>query len=221
MKTEDVFVCNDNFFGVQSYGISVTTLEEVFMKVSGQSIDDDDTAEYHISHNTSDSLVSEASNPALLKPSNTKPLCFELHLKLCRSLCFAVGKGCSLIFAAVCNFIGFFTAKFCGCGMLTQSTLWKHSKALISKRAISARRDRRTIVFQLFIPAVFLLFGLLFLRLKPHPDQDSVTLTTSYFNPLLSGGGGGGPIPFNLTLPIAKQVCSIFDHSFSRGEAVI
>ncbi|XP_020114345.1 ABC transporter A family member 1 isoform X2 [Ananas comosus] len=208
MKTEDVFVCNDNFFGVQSYGISVTTLEEVFMKVSGQSIDDDDTAEYHISHNTPDSLVSEASNPALLKPSNTKPLCFELHLKLCRSLCFAVGKGCSLIFAAVCSFIGFFTAKFCGCGMLTQSTLWKHSKALISKRAISARRDRRTIVFQLFIPAVFLLFGLLFLRLKPHPDQDSVTLTTSYFNPLLSGGGGGGPIPFNLTLPIAKQVAA-------------
>ncbi|CAJ1912333.1 unnamed protein product [Sphenostylis stenocarpa] len=42
--------------------------------------------------------------------------------------------------------------------------------------------------------------------LKPHPDQQSLTLSTSHFNPLLSGGGGGGPIPFNLSLPIAEKV---------------
>ncbi|CAI9277602.1 unnamed protein product [Lactuca saligna] len=39
-----------------------------------------------------------------------------------------------------------------------------------------------------------------------HPDQPSITFTTSNFNPLLSGEGGGGPIPFDLSLPIAKQV---------------
>jgi ATP-binding cassette subfamily A (ABC1) protein 3 len=71
----------------------------------------------------------------------------------------------------------------------------------------SARRDRKTIVFQLLIPAVFLLFGLLFLKLKPHPDQRSLTFTTSKFNPLLRGGGGGGPIPFDMSWPIAKEVC--------------
>ncbi|CAH1449941.1 unnamed protein product [Lactuca virosa] len=38
-----------------------------------------------------------------------------------------------------------------------------------------------------------------------HPDQPSITFTTSNFNPLLSGEGGGGPIPFDLSLPIAKQ----------------
>ncbi|KAG5055117.1 hypothetical protein JHK85_007627 [Glycine max] len=43
-------------------------------------------------------------------------------------------------------------------------------------------------------------------ELKPHPDQQSLTLSTSHFNPLLSGGGGGGPIPFNLSLPIAEKV---------------
>ncbi|KAF9619443.1 hypothetical protein IFM89_007018 [Coptis chinensis] len=54
--------------------------------------------------------------------------------------------------------------------------------------------DRRTVAFQLVIPAVFLFFGLLFLKLKPHREQLSVTLTTSEFNPLLQGGGGGGPV---------------------------
>lgn len=39
-----------------------------------------------------------------------------------------------------------------------------------------------------------------------HPDQPSITFITSNFNPLLSGEGGGGPIPFDLSLPIAKQV---------------
>ncbi|XP_022766656.1 ABC transporter A family member 1 isoform X4 [Durio zibethinus] len=43
-------------------------------------------------------------------------------------------------------------------------------------------------------------------ELKPHPDQQSVSFTTSHFNPLLSGSGGGGPIPFDLSWPIAKEV---------------
>jgi hypothetical protein len=62
-------------------------------------------------------------------------------------------------------------------------------------------------MFQLLIPAIFLFIGLLFMELKPHPDQIPLTLSTSYFNPLLSGGGGGGPIPFNLSFPIAEKVC--------------
>lgn len=96
-------------------------------------------------------------------------------------------------------------------------TFWRHSRALIIKRVVSAKRDKRTVMFQLIIPAVFLLFGLAFLRLKPHPDQSSIRLTTDYFNPLLGGGGGGGPIPFNLSLPIALQVIfSLFCFVFVR-----
>ncbi|KAL0383532.1 UNVERIFIED_CONTAM: ABC transporter A family member 1 [Sesamum calycinum] len=37
-------------------------------------------------------------------------------------------------------------------------------------------------------------------------SKQSVTFTTSHFNPLLTGGGGGGPIPFDLSLQIAKEV---------------
>ncbi|KAI7980171.1 ABC transporter A family member 1, partial [Camellia lanceoleosa] len=73
-----------------------------------------------------------------------------------------------------------------------RSTFWQHCKALFIKRGISSRRNRKTIVFQLLIPlsSCFL----------------PITFTTSYFNPLLSGGGGGGPIPFDLSWPISNKV---------------
>lgn len=193
-------------FGIESYGISVTTLEEVFLRVSGENLDENDKSVYYASHTGSDTVVSEASHATLIKPTNSKPS-FQVHIKFFIWICYTLGRACRLIFSTVCNFIAFVTVKLCSCGLVTNSTFWEHSKALFIKRAISARRDRRTIVFQLFIPAVFLLFGLFFLKLKPHPDQYSVTLTTSYFNPLLRGGGGG-PIPFNLSLPIARKVAS-------------
>lgn len=125
--------------------------------------------------------------------------------KFLKRTCSAVGRISSLIISTIWSVIAFFIIKLCSCRIIKNSTFWKHSKALLIKRAISARRDRRTIFFQLLIPAVFLLFGLIFLKLKPHPDQYSLTLTTSYFNPLLRGGGGG-PIPFNLSLHIAEEV---------------
>ncbi|RVW16546.1 ABC transporter A family member 1 [Vitis vinifera] len=121
--------------GIESYGISVTTLEEVFLRVAGCDFDETECSKQE-----------------------------KLHV-LPDSVC-------------------------CSCCFISKSIFWEHSKALLIKRAIIARRDRKTIVFQLLIPAVFLLFGLLLLKLKPHPDQQSVTFTTSHFNPLLRGGGG-------------------------------
>ncbi|ONK78401.1 uncharacterized protein A4U43_C02F18390 [Asparagus officinalis] len=195
----------DGVHGIESYGISVTTLEEVFLKVAGQSIDEIDY-NHQITNAGSDSLTSEISQTTLIEPS-VSILCSGVYGKFLRQISSAVGRIFGLTFATICSFIAFFIIKLCCCGMITSSTFWKHSKALLIKRAVSARRDRRTIVFQLLIPAVFLLFGLLFLKLKPHPDQHSVTLTTSNFNPLLTGGGGG-PIPFNLSLHIAEEVAS-------------
>ncbi|KAG0463336.1 hypothetical protein HPP92_019405 [Vanilla planifolia] len=104
----------------------------------------------------------------------------------------------------------FFVFKICSCFAIAvaSSVFWLHFKALFIKRLISAQRDRRAVIFQLLIPAFFMLLGLLFLRIKPHPDQDSITLTTSHFNPLLTGGGGGAPIPFNLDYIISEKVAS-------------
>ena len=201
---------NNPSHGIESYGISVTTLEEVFLKVAGQCIDETDNNQHHLNHARSDDLISETCQTATVNRLASR-LCCGVDSKAFRRTCSAVGRIFSLILTTICRFIAFFIIKLCSCGMITSSTFCKHSKALLIKRALSARRDRRTIVFQLLIPAVFLLFGLLFLKLKPHPDQRSVTLTTSYFNPLLTGGGGG-PIPFNLSLRIAEEVFLLLLH---------
>ncbi|XP_078148271.1 ATP-binding cassette A1 isoform X2 [Carex rostrata] len=167
---------------IESYGISVTTLEEVFLRVSNQTISEEDQSE-----------------PVPPLQTSTKSL---------RQICTTLANTFCFIFGAVVGFVSSILAKFWCCDFLMRLTFWRHSRALIIKRVVSAKRDRRTVMFQLIIPAVFLLFGLAFLRLKPHPDQSSIRLTTDYFNPLLGGGGGGGPIPFNLSLPIALQVAS-------------
>ncbi|TKY62628.1 ABC transporter A family member 1 [Spatholobus suberectus] len=191
-------------FGIESYGISVTTLEEVFLRVAGCDYDEVECFEENNHSLMSDSV---ASLPTIDHPP-TKISCLKIlgnYKKILGFMSTMLGRACGLIFATVLSFINFLGMQCCSC-CLTRSTFWQHSKALIIKRAISARRDHKTVIFQLMIPTLFLFIGLLFLKLKPHPDQQSLTLSTSHFNPLLSGGGGGGPIPFNLSLPIAEKV---------------
>lgn len=192
--------------GIESYGISVTTLEEVFLRVAGC---DYDEVECFVENNHTHKSDSVASLPTNDHPS-TKISCLKFfgnYKKIFGFMTTMLGRACGLIFATVISFINFLGMQCCSCCFITRSTFWQHSKALFIKRAISARRDHKTIIFQLMIPTLFLFIGLLFLKLKPHPDQQSLTLSTSHFNPLLSGGGGGGPIPFNLSLPIAEKVC--------------
>lgn len=198
--------------GIESYGISVTTLEEVFLRVAGCDYDDSECCEQTESvhlHGPALSQASEDTSPKKLLNSD-KLFGYEKFFGVISTI---VRKACGLIFVTILSFLGFLSAQCCNCCMISRSTFWQHCKALFIKRAISARRDRKTVIFQLLIPAVFLLIGLIFLQLKPHPDQLSLTFTTSHFNPLLSGGGGGGPIPFDLSWPIAKEVCSIIHFS--------
>lgn len=198
---------NENL-GIESYGISVTTLEEVFLRVAGCDYDEAETAtEQNISVST-DHNLSQASRGSTMK--------MTLHNKVCGNykkamwiLPALIGKACSVFITGIFRVLNFLSMQCCCCSIISRSIFWQHCKALFIKRAISARRDRKTIVFQLLIPVVFLFLGLLLLKLKPHPDQMSVTFTTSHFNPLLRGGGGGGPIPFDLSWPIANEVCKI------------
>lgn len=193
--------------GIESYGISVTTLEEVFLRVAGCDFDEPGCVEQ------------EKTFPA---PGASQADEYCVHkkfpcAKLSRSfygfvmiMCRTVRRSCELFFAAVCCFINFISMRCCCASVLSRSDFWQHSKALLKKRARSARRDQKTIVFQLVIPAVFLLFGLLLLKLKPHPDQQAVMFTASNFNPLLYGGGGA-PIPFDLSYSISKKIASYID----------
>lgn len=193
--------------GIQSYGISVTTLEEVFLRVAGCNIDIEDKQEdTFVSPHPEDSLVSTGTT----QKKTMQPKLLSSCNEGAGFIITTIAKACRLIVAAVWTFIGFISMHCCSCSIISRSMFWRHCKALFIKRARSACRDGKTVAFQLIIPAVFLLLGLLLLQLKPHPDQKSITLTTEYFNPLLSGNGGGGPIPFDLSEPIAKEVlCSI------------
>ncbi|XP_022152229.1 ABC transporter A family member 1 isoform X2 [Momordica charantia] len=189
--------------GIESYGISVTTLEEVFLRVAGCDFDIA-PSELKESYVLASSVVSDISVQHM--PSKFSPSQHFGKSEKSEFLAVVVKRAFGLIFSTVFSIMNFLSVQCCGCDIIWRSKFWQHSKALFIKRAITARRDRRTLVFQLLIPAVFLFVGLLFLKLKPHPDQLSVTLTTSEFNPQLIGGGGGGPIPFDLHWPISKQV---------------
>ncbi|KAH6817747.1 ATP-binding cassette A1 [Perilla frutescens var. frutescens] len=194
-----------DFLGIESYGISVTTLEEVFLRVAGGDFDETECPVNEMPLDTSNTHVEQPSqNNSSETVSYSK--FSNNYAEIIGFMFSAMGKACSLFLETTLHVIKFLSMQCCCFGILSRSTFWKHSKALLIKRAVSARRDQKTVVFQLIIPAIFLLLGLLMIKLKPHPDQQSVTFTTSHFNPLLTGGGGGGPIPFDLSLHIAKEV---------------
>ncbi|XP_048142031.1 LOW QUALITY PROTEIN: ABC transporter A family member 1 [Rhodamnia argentea] len=195
----------DENLGIESYGISVTTLEEVFLRVAGCDYDVAETAaEENISVSTNNNSSQDSCGSTAKMTFHNKVCgCYKKALWILPAL---IGKACSFFVAGILSLLSCFSMQCCSCSIISRSIFWQHCKALFIKRAISARRDRKTIVFQLLIPAVFLFLGLLLLKLKPHPDQQSITYTTSHFNPLLSGGGGGGPIPFDLSWPIANEV---------------
>ncbi|BFG38061.1 hypothetical protein CerSpe_243350 [Prunus speciosa] len=195
----------EDYLGIESYGISVTTLEEVFLRVAGCDYVEAACFDKKTDLGIPDSVICQTTHDPVPKKIFHSKKSFGYYKEILGVLFTIVGRACGLIFATVLSFLNFISVQCCCCGIISRSTFWRHSKALFKKRAISARRDQKTIVFQLVIPAVFLFFGLLFLKLKPHPDQLSVTFTTSHFNPLLRGGGGG-PIPFDLSWPIAKEV---------------
>ncbi|XP_058204039.1 ABC transporter A family member 1 isoform X2 [Rhododendron vialii] len=199
---------HNHSIGIESYGISVTTLEEVFLRVAGCDFNEAEAIE-KTTLVSPDSEVSDASHDYAPKNFLKNKLCG--NYKFIGVIVTIIGRACGLFFATVMSFLNFLSMQCCCSCFLVRSTFWEHSRALFIKRAISAQRDRKTIVFQLLIPAVFLLFGLLLLKLKPHPDQQSLTLTTSYFNPLLRGGGGGGPIPYDLSWPISNKVAQFVE----------
>ncbi|KAH9621199.1 hypothetical protein KSS87_008655 [Heliosperma pusillum] len=203
----DAGVFENECAGIESFGISVTTLEEVFLRVAGSEFDETEGVEQKTT--VTGSVISQTSEYHVPKKCTFAKFCESLK-EFIMFLCLIVARTCGLFFASIFCLINSLNMRFCCASVITNSDFWQHSKALLKKRAISAQRDQKTIVFQLVIPAVFLLFGLLFLKLKPHPDQQSITFTTSNFNPLIQGGGGA-PIPFDLSFPIAKEIASHID----------
>ncbi|XP_071741723.1 ABC transporter A family member 1 [Rutidosis leptorrhynchoides] len=195
-------------YGIESYGISVTTLEEVFLRVAGCEITEEEES---LDGQTNVVMPDSTPSDDYIEEKSSHSKLFGNYIFVFGIIFSTVGRACTISLSAALSLLSCVSVRCCCPSFIMSSTFWKHSKALFIKRWISARRDRKTIVFQLLIPAIFLFIGLLMLKLKPHPDQPSITFTTSYFNPLLSGEGGGGPIPFDLSLPIARKVSNYIE----------
>ncbi|XP_024515167.1 ABC transporter A family member 1 [Selaginella moellendorffii] len=192
-----------NSWDVESYGISVTTLEEVFLRVaSGEA----PQQEVRPLQKTCNAEASEAkascSDDRIDVDSGDGAASFEVKKSRYSWISSCVGI-ITRVLASLVSVFERYPIIHLG---KRRSLFGRHFRALFKKRGLSAMRDKKTVVFQLLVPSLFLFLGLLLLTTKPHPDQPSVTLTTSLFNPLVTGSGGGGPIPFNLTLPIAQKV---------------
>ena len=124
--------------GVSSYGVSVTTLEEVFMRVG---------------HGSEESNLDE-----------TKKLSFE--------------KSTAGIEPSEDDFMGtqeaFRNEKT---GMVAESKVFfVHTKALLKKRMIYGMRDKKSFCFQLVIPTILVLLGLVLLTVRDKSDLPSIDL---------------------------------------------
>ncbi|KAJ9543250.1 hypothetical protein OSB04_022957 [Centaurea solstitialis] len=168
--------CKD--FGIESYGISVTTLEEVFLRVAGCDINDEELLEAKTNVAVLDSTPSQTCD-GYVEDKRSSSKFFGNYIVVVGLMLSTVGRACTLSLAAALSLLNF--GDIC-----------------------SERPEDNC--FSVVNSAIFLFIGLLLLELKPHPDQPSITFTTSNFNPLLSGEGGGGPIPFDLSLPVAKEL---------------
>ena len=61
-----------------------------------------------------------------------------------------------------------------------------HFSALLTKRAIYAKRDRRMIFCQLVLPVLLVILGVTILLIKPNLNQPNLTLSGGKYNPDLS-----------------------------------
>lgn len=145
--------------GISSYGISVTTLEEVFIRV-GKGIADEKDREHLSSIARSSSLVAagEVDAAAGKEEGQVKsPLLSEA----------AVEESGSAFISSVT-------------GRLSErKVFWTHTKALLRKRAIYGMRDKKSFCFQLVIPTVLVLLGMVLLTISGGIDQPSINLLTS------------------------------------------
>ncbi|GAQ79509.1 ABC transporter A family [Klebsormidium nitens] len=175
--------------GIAGYGVSVTTLEEVFLRIArGDAEQNKDSEEDRMNggeqghEGRAEASVSregdaERGGAKEGQPGRPGPTLSK------------VGSSSRWVMARV-----------------RRKMFWKHCRALLRKRWLCAVRDVRGCVFQLVIPALFLLLGLTLLLLKPHPNLPAVHLDFHEFNGHILGKQPTAPVPINLTFPLANEV---------------
>jgi ATP-binding cassette subfamily A (ABC1) protein 3 len=162
---------------IQEYGISVTTLEEVFLRVAD--IDEEEMHEviqqlpsHHESGeapvspispepepNSEKVLISNKETPELVNNDIKEAALREKDLSANKDKYVAIDE---------------------------KNPFVKHFVALTIKRAIYGKRDIRMIICQLVLPIILVVIGLSVLLLQPNYNQPDLVLSSAKFNPTFS-----------------------------------
>jgi ATP-binding cassette, subfamily A (ABC1), member 3 len=159
--------------GIAEYGISVTTLEEVFIRVGKNTDDVHDRASItEFVEEKKTSVYEKETTVSNNAPSNGTADHNPLHLKQD-----AVTKGED-------------AHKYDGVGSLETDrdsvVFFKHFRALFMKRFIYGKRDRRMFLCQIVLPVLLVVLGLGLLQLQPDFNQPTLKLSPNKYNPTLA-----------------------------------
>ncbi|GMI20925.1 hypothetical protein TeGR_g12 [Tetraparma gracilis] len=176
---------------VSSYGISVTTLEEVFIRVGKGTEDEEDRQ--HLSTIRQSSAAAAPPNLAGAdsaagrigdkgKNKNKE----EASEK--RQVSFADDDGTAGLLMDNED-VG--QAFLSSSGRVSEKRVFlTHTRALLKKRLIYGMRDKKSFCFQLVIPTILVLLGMILLTVRSNADQPSIVLAdaAAQFNPKMSEG---------------------------------
>lgn len=205
------FDANKLSLGIAEYGVSVTTLEEVFIRVGELSVIDDanelqaaesnahhsdDREENRTEKGEAFKLPRIDTNSAFQKPQHeythigpasgrfTPIKSGRLHQKnpsLQKQPSLSFGDSGSLLGAERLSFNGTEIPKGC-CEFESDSIFVKHMIALFQKRIVYAKRDTRMICCQLILPVLLVILGVSLLLVKPDLNQPDIILSPSSYN---------------------------------------
>nr|XP_006815639.1 PREDICTED: ATP-binding cassette sub-family A member 1-like [Saccoglossus kowalevskii] len=157
---------NRENIGVTSFGISVTTLEEVFLKVDQMAEDAEENAEEDTMFHD-DKQMNGIGDFDELPASNGKSV-MHAHDG-------ANGSTADILSAPQTEIE--MNNAYEQEGILSGVALkWLQFKAIFVKRLLHSKRDKKAIVTQLLLPLIFVIFGLLLLVLSPNATEETIRL---------------------------------------------
>ena len=154
---------------IQEYGIAVTTLEEVFLRVGKEESD-------ALATNESACVKPKISLPKSSQDQNpTMNILLESSLEATGNAVEVIGMDTS------------FSEKTRNKNDYSETKFAKHFYALLMKRVIYGRRDKRMFVCQLVLPVLLVILGVALLQVLPSLDQPDLILSPSanQYNPTL------------------------------------
>eukprot|EP01031_Cornospumella_fuschlensis_P022275 gene22275-27238_t len=156
--------------GIAEYGISVTTLEEVFLRV-GHDGGNTTVEEEHVAAEPTHNAVFEGSH------GSTNPVGIALTASVDI-------QGENLKHMTESEKIPSHTTALMAAS--DENLFGTHFWALMKKRAIYGKRDRKMVFCQLVLPVLLVIIGLSLLLLKPDLNQPDYVLSPKQYNPTMA-----------------------------------